>query len=327
MGIKRDDTVAELEEVFGENRVRKDEEIAGKISSRIGGKVTLYLEVQKQDELVKAVKILNEQNKKYLLVGTGSNIIIDDNGYNGVVIKNNCRKFEILSMRGRIKNNKIDVDKAYLYAESGCLLNQAVRYSLENGLSGLEDLLGSPGSIGGYLKKSLSDNAKNPAINAIYQIRLIDKFGQLKFIDPTKNPVDDSSKLLSSEDIVLSATFLLSPADEKQLWDKATKIATQKEQEFTLGRPLGLIFHDISLASAMRTPTPGYLTSAKELIEKAGATGIKVGGVTNATYNGNLLLNTGTASSCDVTELVKEIQTRVFKKFGVKLEMQIKIIK
>lgn len=314
-----------LEKEFGENRIKKDEEISGKVSSRIGGKVGIYLEVQKQDELLKALHLLTHTN--FILIGTGSRVIISDEGYSGVVLKNNCRKFEILSMRGKIKNNKIDVDKAYLYAESGCLLNQAVRYSLDNGFAGIEDLLGSSGSIGGFLMSSLLTNDKNAAIDAIYQIRLIDRDGHLKFIDPAKTPLKDTSRIINDTDVILSATFLITSGDEKKLWEKATKKATEKELEFTLGRPLGFMFHDITLGAAMSTPTPGYITSAKELIEKSGASGIKIGEVMNSTRDGNLLLSTGNATTKDIIELVKEIRSRVFKKFGVKLEMQLKIIK
>lgn len=320
------DIYEHLAKQFGEQRVKNDEHIAPKLTSRTGGRVRIYLETQKQEELINALNILRGKEQKFIVIGTGSHTIFSDEGYNGVVIKNNCRKFEILNMRGKIKNNRIDVDKAYLYAESGCLLNQAVRYSLENGMSGLEDLLGTPGSIGGFLKRSLDKDEKNSAVNRLYQIRLIDKNGRLKFIDPSKNPLTDSSKVIDKGDTILSATFTLTPGDEKKLWEKATKVATEKEKLFTMGRPLGLIFKDITLSVAMSTPTPGNTTSASELIDKSFSSDIKIGGACVLADSGNMLLNTGNATTKDIMDLVKEIRSKVFKKFGVKLEMQIEII-
>jgi UDP-N-acetylmuramate dehydrogenase len=322
-----DEVRSELIKVFGENRVKRDEVIAGKVTSRIGGKVVVFVEVQNQNELIQAVTLLKDCNQKYSIIGTGSNTIVSDEGFDGIIIKNNARKFEILSMKGKIKNNKVDVDKAYLYAESGCILNQIVRYSLENGMAGLEDLLGTPGSVGGFIRKSLMTNERNIAVASLYQIRLVDKNGELRFIDPNKEPIKDPSKVLQDTDVILSVTFLLTAGDEKKLWDKATKNATEKEKIFSVGRPLGILFKDITLSAAMSAPTPGYTTSASELIRHSDGAGVVLGNVCTMEKDGNVLLATGDATTKEIVELVREIRSRVFKKFGVKLEMQLKILK
>lgn len=95
-----------IEEMVGKGRIRQGELLSAHTSFKVGGPAEGYIDVEKVDDLVKIVKSCRKNKIPFLILGGGTNVVVSDKGFRGVIIKNNCRKFEVVTMSGRMKNNE-----------------------------------------------------------------------------------------------------------------------------------------------------------------------------------------------------------------------------
>ncbi len=323
-----DTRLKELEKVFGENRIRLNEPMSAHTTFKIGGPVQYYVDVDKTDDIEKAVVAAKKLDLPIFIFGGGSNVIIADHGIKGLVIKNNCRKFDFLGVSGRVRNQKVDLNKALVFAESGVIMNQLVRFTIEQGLSGLEYQLGLPGTVGGGIYMNSNFPRKGVYVgDCVHKVKLITREGQVKEVDNAYfHFAYDKSILQETEEIVLSAVFRLAPMDKKVLWERGTEALTYRTGTQPKGASAGCTFRNISIVDAMRLPTPDRITSAGYLIDKAGLKGKRIGDAMISDMHANFVLNMGAAKAQDVVELVKLIKDTVFQKFGVHLLLEVKTI-
>ncbi|MBI2430683.1 MAG: UDP-N-acetylmuramate dehydrogenase [Candidatus Levybacteria bacterium] len=317
----------ELEKLFG-SRLRQNEPMSAHTTFKIGGPAQYYLDVDKTEDIVKAVKAAKRLGIPLFIFGGGSNIIISDNGMKGLVIKNNCRKFDVFQMSGRIKNQKIDLAKALVFAEGGVIMNQLVRFTIEQSLGGLEYQLGLPGTVGG----GVCMNSNFPRIgvyvgDCLYSAKLVTKDGEVKEVDNSYfHFAYDKSILQESKEIVLSVVFRLSPEDKKILWERGMEALDYRNSTQPKGASAGCTFRNISIVDAMRVPTPDRITSAGYLIDKTGLKGKRIGDAMISDMHANFILNMGHAKAEDVLALVNLIKDEVKRKFDVPLHLEVKTI-
>ncbi len=218
-----------LQEFFGENRIRIKEPLELHTIAKVKNLAQFYIEVQTVDEIIKGIRIAHNLQFPYLVFGSGSNLAIDDKIFPGLVIKNNCRRFDIMSMIGKMKNKegwKMDVNQASVFAEGGVIMNQLVRFTIEHGLGGLENQLGLPGTVGGAIYFNSHHEPKKSSVgDFLYNAKLLTKEGEVKEVDQSyfKFVYGKSSVLKDTQEILLSAVFKLTPQDKKVLWEKATE--------------------------------------------------------------------------------------------------------
>lgn len=317
--------LAELEKKLGKNRIRLNESMSAHTTFKLGGPAEYYIAVETVDDLVKAATTANAIGIPVFVFGGGSNIIVADKGIKGLVIKNNCRRFEVMSMVGRIKNQKIDVDKALVYAESGVIMNQLVRYTIDQGLSGLEYQLGLPGTAGAGVFLNSNFPKKGAFVgDAVHKVKLLTKDGQIK--EEEKGYFRfayDKSILQETGEIVLSIIFKLNPEDKKVLWERGMEALQYRNETQPKGASAGCTFRNIGIVEAMQIPTPGRTTSAGYLIDKAGLKGKRIGDAMISDKHANFILNMGSAKTADVVSLVELMKSEVKKKFGVDLTMEV----
>lgn len=322
-----DTKLKELEKVFG-SRVRQNEPMSAHTTFKIGGPAEYYIDVDKTDDIVKAVQLAQKLSMSFFIFGGGSNIVVSDNGIKGLVVKNNCRRFEVMQMMGRVKNKKIDVDKALIFAESGVVMNQLVRFTIEQGLGGLEYQLGLPGTVGGGIYMNSNFPRKGAYVgDCVYKAKLLTYDGELKEVDNAYfHFAYDKSILQETGEIVLSVVFKLLPQDKKVLWEKGMEAITYRSGTQPKGASAGCTFRNISIVDAMRVPTPDRITSAGYLIDKAGLKGKRIGDAMISTMHANFILNMGHAKAEDVLSLVGFIKDEVTQKFNVPLHLEVKTI-
>lgn len=315
----------ELEKAFGQNRIKINEPISLHTTFKIGGPAEYYIDVEKIEDLIKAINLAKKLNLKFFVLGGGSNIIVSDEGVKGLVIKNNCRRFELMGLSGKIKDQKLNMDKAMLYAESGVIMNQLVRFTIDQGLAGLEYHLGLPGTVGGAVFMNSNFPEKDVYVgDCIFQIRLLTQDGVIKDVDRSYfNFSYDQSILQKTKEIVLYVMFKMLPGDKKMLWEKGTRSLEYRRKTQPKGKSAGCTFRNISITQALSIPTPGRITSAGYLIDKAGLKGKRIGDAMVSDIHANYILNLKDATSKDVMGLIKLIQNEVFKKFKVKLVLEI----
>lgn len=323
-----DTKLQELEKVLGANRVRVDEPMSAHTTFKIGGPAEYYVEVEKPEDLVKAVTVARKLGLPIFIVGGGSNVIIADHGIKGLVIKNNCRRFEIASMAGKVRNQKIDVDKALVYAESGVIMNQLVRFTIDAGLGGLEYQLGLPGTVGGGVYMNSNFPRKGVYVgDCLYKATVLAKDGQTKEVDNAYFRFGyDKSILQETHEIVLSVIFKLAKSDKKILWERGMEALTYRNSTQPKGASAGCTFRNISVVEAISVPTPERITSAGYLIDKAGLKGKRIGDAMISDLHANFILNMGQAKAEDVVGLVTLMKDEVYKRFGVHLALEVKTV-
>ncbi|MDP3988461.1 MAG: UDP-N-acetylmuramate dehydrogenase [Candidatus Levybacteria bacterium] len=324
----KNDFLKKLQDEFGQSRVRENESMGVHTTFRVGGPANLYIEVDKIEDLIKAIELSKKFKVTYFILGGGSNIIVSDRGIEGLVIKNNCRRFEMMRFSGKIKNQKIDLDNALVFAESGVIMNQLVRFTIENGLGGLEYQLGLPGTVGGAVVLN-SNFPKEKAYvgDYLYKAKILTDDGKVKEVDKSYfNFSYDSSLLQKTNDVLLSVIFKLLPQDKKILWERGMEALDYRGKTQPKGASAGCTYRNITISKAMTIPTPKNITSAGYLIDKAGLKGKRIGDAMISDMHANFILNMGKAKAEDVIVLLNLAKDEVLKKFGVELELEVKKI-
>lgn len=323
-----EERLEDLRKILGESRVRVSEPMSAHTTFKIGGEAELYMQVDKLEDLIFAFNEAKKRNIAVFVFGGGSNIIVSDKGIKGLVIKNNCRNFEFLGMSGRVKDQKIGISKALVYAESGAIMNQLVRFTVDQGLCGLEYQLGLPGTVGGAIYMNSNFPRKQSYVgDSLYSGRILSKDGSVREVDRSYFRFGyDKSILQETEEIVLSVVFKLLPMDKKILWERAMEALDYRTATQPKGASAGCTFRNISLVEAINASIPERITSAGFLIDRAGLKGRQVGDAMISHLHANFIQNMGKASADDVSQLVSLMKETVLKKFGVHLSLEVKTI-
>lgn len=324
----------ELESIVGMMRVKQNEPMSSHTTFKIGGPAKLYVEVQNLDEFPKVVIAANKHKIPVFILGGGSNIIVSDEGFDGLVIKNNCRKFDVMTMVGKVKNrasqdstgSALSVDNALVYAESGVIMNQLVRFTIDQGLCGLEYQLGLPGTVGGGIYMNSNWPNKNAFVgDFVYKAKLLQADGIVKEVGKEYFKFAyDYSFLQDTNEVVLSVIFQLKPEEKKVLWDRGMEALNHRSSSQPKESSAGCTFRNISIAESLQIPTLEKITSAGYLIDKAGLKGKRIGNAMISGLHANFIVNLGGATANDVMQLVKLAKDEVYRMFQVHLRMEVK---
>lgn len=314
----------ELQEIFGEQRVKSNEPMSAHTTFRSGGPAQVFLEVDSVDDLVKASSIARQNSVSVKVFGAGTNLIAGDKGISGLVIKNNCRRFEMLSMVGRVANTKVDLNQALVFSEAGVILNQLVRFTLDQGLGGLEYQLGLPGTVGGAVFMNANYPKEEKHIgDAVYRAKILLSDGSIQEVDSTYfHFTFNKSALSDSGAILLSVIFRLSPMDKDVLWKKATEAINYRNETHPSEKAGGLTFRNIRIENPQNLFSVNQYT-VEYLFERAGIKGKHLGGAAISAVNPRYLLNIGNASEADVLPLIASVKQDIEKTFGLKLIMDV----
>jgi UDP-N-acetylmuramate dehydrogenase len=132
--------------------ILENEPLSKHTNMRVGGPADYFVEVKTQEELIEAIEKAKSLKVPHFILGGGTNIVIGDRGYRGMVIKNKMDQIKVVGFKaGLQKAANVGIRDVYVKADTGVLLNRLVRYALEQELSGIENFLGQPGTIGGAM--------------------------------------------------------------------------------------------------------------------------------------------------------------------------------
>lgn len=294
---------------------------------KLGGPADSFAVAATTEELIRLVRTAIKDRVPYLVLGGGSNVLIADKGFRGLVIKNKTSRIKLKGFTGKASRGMIDLKEVVVCADSGVPANLLVRYTLDEGLAGLEDFLGLPGTVGGAIYNN-SHHMGQLIGDLVVEVTALNKQGELITLSPRELKFAyDSSVFQSTGDTILTASFQLKRGDKAILWERANAAVIRRASTQPLGAPSsGCVFKNISVADAMRLGTPNQTCSAGYLIDKAGLKGMAVGGAVVSDLHANFILNSGTATAKDVLDLIKVIKSKVKAKFGVDLVEEIVII-
>ena len=292
-----------LKTVLNEKSIICDAPMQKHTSFKIGGNADFVVLPESVDEIKNLIKLLKENKIRYTVIGNGSNLLVDDKGIRGVVVK-------------LAKNfSKITCEDNAITSQSGALLSKLANVALENSLTGLEFASGIPGTLGGAVVMNAGaygGEMKDVVVKTTY----IDKDGDIKTVEGDGHGFGYRKSVFGADDIILESVLTLSEGKKEEISAKMNELNGQRK----LKQPLEFA----SAGSTFKRPE-GYF--AGKLIEDAGLKGYKIGGAQVSQKHSGFVINDGTATSEDVLKLIEYIQKTVYEKFGVNLETEVRYIK
>ncbi len=289
--------------------IRIEVQLAPYTTFNIGGPADLFVEVSSVDELLEAVDHAKKKNILFFILGAGANILIGDKGIRGLVIKNNAGTFS--------------VDGSSITVESGALMSDLIGFTEKKGLSGFEHFAGIPSTVGGALWQNLHflspDRTKTLYIGDILKsAEILTEEGEKKVVDKEYFAFGyDTSILHTKKDIVLSATFALTPKTQEEIIqtiDENLAWREAKHPENAARNSAGSVFRKIE----------GY--GAGRLIEQVGLKGYNIGGAKISDKHANFIINTGDASAKDVKDLIELVKKKVKEEMGLDMQIEISLV-
>ena len=288
---------------LGSDNVYRNEPMRKHTTFRIGGPADFYLCPHSAKEIQKAVAICREEELPYFILGNGSNLLVSDQGYRGVVIQLWKNVSDILVEGCRIR------------AKAGASLAKIAGEALEEGLTGMEFAAGIPGTLGGAVV--MNAGAYGGEMKDILQEALVmDEQGEIFTLKKEELHLGYRTSIIKEKGyIVLAAALELKPGDRKEIKEKMDELKQRRVEKQPLDMP--------SAGSTFKRPE-GYF--AGKLIMDAGLRGFSVGGAQISEKHCGFVVNTGKATANDVLTLIREVQKRVRDKFGVELETEVKFL-
>jgi UDP-N-acetylmuramate dehydrogenase len=269
-------------------------------SFKIGGPAKYFFKVKTTEDLIKKIQMAKELNLPFFILGEGSNLLVSDKGYNGVVIK--------------IENSHIDCKKNKLTVSTGTELKDVINFSTKKGLKGLEWAIGIPGTIGGAVRGSIK--AFGESISNIIESVEVLKIPELKIKNyKAKDCKFDYKESIFKENknlIILSCTFELEKGDREEIKSKIEYFLDYRKKNHPLDFP--------SAGCTFKNPKE---KNAWELVKACGLEGKRIGDAQISEKHSNFVINLGNASSKDVLALIELAKNKVKEKFGIKLEEEI----
>lgn len=292
--------------------IQSDIKLANFTSFRIGGAAKYFVEARSTEELRAALEYALQNNLRYFVLGGGTNMLVQDQGFPGLAIKN-------------IAKGK-SVEDGLVVAETGNTLAEINIFANNNGFVGFEQLATVPGTLGGaiynnahYLNSLLSD------FIAWVEVLVVEngKVGLKRIAKEQLSFTYDSSKIKTENLIAVRAGLKLQSGDIKQSRQNLLELIKKRNSS----QPYGTMNSGCMFQNVKEQIGPGYHgTSAGYLIDQCGLKGAKVGDAEISTVHGNFFINTKNASSEDILKLAEMCQNAVREKFHVNLEFEIKII-
>ncbi|MDD5738628.1 MAG: UDP-N-acetylmuramate dehydrogenase [Candidatus Pacebacteria bacterium] len=292
------------------NKMQKNILLKDLTTFKIGGVAKYYCQASSQEEIIEAVKWVQEKGAPFFVLGGGSNVLIGDKKYKGLVIQ---IKNQILKIKNTDQNSKI------IEVGAGVPLGKLVGVALQEGLTGMEWAMGIPGTAGGAVYgntgafgQSMGDIVEEvEAIdisNIKYQISNIKKEG-------CKFGYRDSIFKRSKNLIILSVKIKLQNGEKAEIENKMKEFFQKKKQT----QPLEFF----SAGSIFKN---GENYKAADLIEKVGLKGKRIGGVEVSQKHSNFIVNNGRGKARDVKKLIDLIKKQVKKKFNMELQEEIQYL-
>lgn len=293
-----------LNQLFNE-RVQQNVRMSNYTTSRVGGLVDGLLPINTLDEMRKAAHFLWESNAPFRVLGSGSNILVSDHGFHGIMLLNHCHNIKIFSSE----------ENPLVYAESGANLGNLSRQSALRGLTGLEWANSVPGSVGGAVYGNAGAFGSDIATDLVTAL-VLTPVGEreMSALDMGYQYRSSLFKRERKPVVILSATLRARHSTREAAW----KILTEMSEKRQSAQPTGPSF-----GSTFKNPSGDY---AGRLLEAAGLKGFGIGDAAFSKLHANFIINQGNATAQDYYNLIRAAQTRVFEQFGIRLETEIEFI-
>ena len=280
--------------------IRLRERMSEHTTFRIGGEADCFIELENKEQLLKVQKYLTAIEEPFFILGNGSNLLVSDEGYRGVILQ-----------IGR-KMSQIRVEGSRMIAGAGALLSQVAKAALAHGLTGLEFACGIPGTVGGGVVMNAGAYGGEMS-QVVTEVTVTSRDGEVLLLDNESMEFGYRTSTIKNHPFVVTeVAFELEGGDRQLIQEKMEDLAARRREKQPLEYP--------SAGSTFKRPE-GYF--AGELIMKAGLRGFQIGGARVSDKHCGFVVNTGRATAADVKDVVDEIRERVKDIFHVELQPEI----
>lgn len=292
--------VEALQRYVPRDNIHLQEPMAGHTTFRIGGPADCFLQLEDEEQLRKVQRYLGLAGVPFFVLGNGSNLLVDDAGYRGVVLQIGQKMSDIF------------VQGCHIIAKAGATLRQVANAALEHGLTGFEFAAGIPGTVGGGVVMNAGAYGGEMS-RVVTQVRVVSAEGEAMELDnDTMEFGYRTSVIRHSSFTVTQVTFRLEPGERENIRTEMEELAARRREKQPLEYP--------SAGSTFKRPEGHF---AGKLIMEAGFAGYSIGGARVSEKHCGFVVNTGGATARDVRTLIGEIQDRVKERFRVELEPEI----
>lgn len=290
-------------EIIGEDRVLLNEPMAGHTTFRIGGPADYFIEAGNEEEIRGVIGICREEHLPWFVIGRGSNLLVGDKGFRGVILSV-YREFQGIEIEGET-----------VTVRAGTLLTTLTGKLLEASLTGMEFASGIPGTVGGAVMMNAGAYGGEMK-DVVREVTVLTPEGEILRLDAAEMKFGYRTSAAKEKGyIVLSAVLALKKGAQDQIRGRMQELKAKRIEKQPLEYP--------SAGSTFKRPE-GYF--AGKLIMDAGLAGACVGGAQVSEKHCGFVINAKDATAADVRELMNRVQKTVEEKFGVRLEPEVRFL-
>lgn len=283
-----------------EEDILTEEPMSRHTTFRIGGEAACFIRISSEEQLRKLIPYFENVGVEYFVLGKGSNLLVGDKGYPGVIlqISDACQQIEA-------EENRLQV-------QAGAALSKVALFAMERGLEGLEFAAGIPGTVGGGVV--MNAGAYGGEMKQVVEsVRVLSSEGEILTLDNDTMEFGYRTSIIRNRNFtVLSVTFRLREGNREEIRARIEDFQKRRMEKQPLNYP--------SAGSTFKRPE-GYF--AGKLIMDAGLRGFQIGDARVSDKHCGFVVNIGKATARDVTDVIEEVQEKVRERFGVSLEREV----
>ena len=291
-----------LLQIAGEQNVLINEPMKNRCTFKTGGAAAYFVTPSDFGQVPEIIEFASRNNIPYFVMGNGSNLLVSDLGFDGIIISVGKNMSDIT-----VSGNK-------LTAMAGATLAKIASVAAKNSLSGLEFASGIPGTVGGavYMNAgAYGGEIKDVAVRTTY----IDRDGNIRVVTGDEHQFGYRTSVFKDGGVVLECEFELVPGNEEQIRALMADFNNRRKEKQPLEYP--------SAGSTFKRPEGHF---AGKLIEDAGLGGYAIGGAAVSEKHKGFVINKGNATTADIVKLIFHIQKTVYEKYGVLLETEVEFL-
>ena len=292
--------VQALRKFVPEENICLQESMASHTTFRIGGLADCFVQLENTEQLIRVQKYLSQVGVPFFILGNGSNLLVSDAGFRGVILQIGPQM------------NKVTVEGSVIVAQAGATMAQIARTAMEHELTGMEFASGIPGTIGGGVV--MNAGAYGGELSQIVtQVNVVNSEGEIMELDNETMEFGYRTSTIRNNPFTVTEVILrLEKGDRQQIRERMEELAAKRREKQPLEYP--------SAGSTFKRPAGHY---AGQLIMEAGLRGFQCGGAKVSDKHCGFVINTGNATAEDVRTLIREVQARVKDQFNVDLETEV----
>ncbi len=289
-----------LIDLLGCENVLLNEHLSRHTTFKTGGAAKALVYVCDEEKLKETIKLCKDKKEPFFILGNGSNLLVSDEGFDGIAIK----------LSGDFLKTLVEGDR--LVAGAGVILSKVCMLARDNSLAGLEFAYGIPGTVGGAMVMNAGAYGGEMAM-VVESVRVLEEDGNVRDYSNSELAFGYRDSILKHKNLTaLKTTFRLERGVSTEIAKKMDELLNRRREKQPLEFP--------SAGSTFKRPE-GYF--AGKLIEDAGCKGLRVGGASVSVKHAGFIVNDRNATSKDINDLINSVKSRVWDKFSVALEPEV----